>query len=85
MKTCLLLLTAVLIAPIAYAQDSTPIVAAIKTRLEAAELNLKARRELNDGVNLFMQMTDEQVAGIAAGTLDPATLIDLGPRVTTDE
>lgn len=52
-------------------------------RLRAAEMNLKARGELTDreGVSIFMQMTDEQLAGIAAGTLDPATIIDLGPRV----
>ncbi len=54
-----------------------------KIRLSAAELNLKARGELDDhaSTNIFMEMTDEQVAGIAAGTIDPATLIDLGPRV----
>ena len=52
-------------------------------RLRAAELNLKARGELQDreAVSIFMGMTDEQLAGIAAGTVDPATLIDLGPRV----
>lgn len=54
-----------------------------KTRLQAAELNLKARGELRDqeGTNIFMQISDEILAGIAAGTIDPATIIDLGPRV----
>ena len=40
MKTCLLLLTALLIAPIANAQDHSPVVAAIKARLEAAGTDL---------------------------------------------
>lgn len=52
-------------------------------RLKAAELNLKARGELVDkeGINIFMQMSDEQLAGIASGQIDPGALIDLGPRV----
>ncbi len=54
------------------------------TRLSAAELNLKARGELKEAgasINLFMDLSDEQLAGIAAGKLDPATLIDVGPRI----
>ncbi len=54
-----------------------------KTRLHAAELQLKARGELRDqeATNIFMQVSDEMLAGIAAGTIDPASIIDLGPRV----
>ncbi len=54
-----------------------------KTRLHAAELNLKARGEMRDqeATNIFMSISDEVLAGIAAGTIDPATIIDLGPRV----
>lgn len=53
-------------------------------RLNAAELNLKARGELKEAgasINLFMDLSDEQLAKIAAGELDPATLIDVGPRI----
>ena len=55
------------------------------TRLAAAELNLKARGELRDSsvsANIFVGMSDEQVAQIAAGQIDPATLIDVGPRIS---
>ena len=54
------------------------------TRLSAAELNLRARGELREQqqtVNLFQGLTDEQLAQIAAGQLDPASLIDVGPRI----
>ncbi len=53
-------------------------------RLKGAELNLKARGELRDGgtsVNLFMDLDDVSLARIASGELDPATLIDVGPRI----
>lgn len=55
-----------------------------KIRLDGAELNLKVRGELKgDGqsINLFMDLSDEKLAQIADGRLDPATLIDVGPRV----
>ena len=54
-----------------------------KVRLQASELNLKARGQLRDQetTNIFMELSDEMLAGIAAGTIDPATLIDLGPRI----
>ena len=54
-----------------------------RTRLKGAELNLKARGELKDqdAVNIFMKIGDEDLARIANGTLDPAKIIDLGPRV----
>lgn len=54
------------------------------TRLTAAELNLKARGELREtaaNVNLFMDLSDDQLARIANGELDPAKLIDVGPRI----
>ena len=54
------------------------------TRLNAAELNLKIRGELKDNAsnfNLFAGLTDEQLAMIASGQLDPASLIDVGPRM----
>ena len=53
-------------------------------RLKAAELNLKARGELREGgqsINLFMDLSDEQLAQVAKGELDPSTLIDVGPRI----
>lgn len=53
-------------------------------RLKAAELNLKARGELREtqgSANIFLGMTDEQVAKIAAGELKMAALIDVGPRI----
>jgi hypothetical protein len=54
------------------------------TRLAAAELNLKARGELKGDrvqVNLFNGLADRDVAAIAAGQLDPAKLVDRGPRI----
>ena len=53
-------------------------------RLKASELNLKARGELREGgqsINLFMDLSDEQLAKVAAGELDPSALIDVGPRI----
>ncbi len=53
-------------------------------RIKAAELNLKVRGELRDqgaSVNLFMDLDDITLARIASGELDPATLIDVGPRI----
>ena len=54
-----------------------------RTRLKGAELNLKARGELREQetTNIFMEIPDDVLAGIANGTIDPATIIDLGPRV----
>lgn len=52
-------------------------------RLKAAELTLRARGELKDGVNVnfnkFMSVSDEDLARIASGELDPAAL-QPGPR-----
>lgn len=52
-------------------------------RLKASKLNLEARGQLkdHDSINIFMGLDDATVAGIAAGTIDPASIIDLGPRV----
>lgn len=55
-----------------------------QVRMKAAELNLKVRGELRDqgaSVNLFMDLDDITLARIASGELDPATLIDVGPRI----
>ena len=41
----------------------------------------KVVQELNVRAGVAPTLTDEQLAGIAAGTLDPASLVDLGPRV----
>ena len=41
----------------------------------------KVAQELNVRAQAAPSLTDAQLAGIAAGTLDPATLVDLGPRV----
>ncbi len=41
----------------------------------------KVAQELNVRAGVAPTLTDEQLAGIAAGTLDPASLADLGPRV----
>lgn len=55
-----------------------------KTRLEAAKLNLQIRGELKGdaaNINLFADISDQDLAKIATGQLDPATLIDVGPRI----
>jgi folylpolyglutamate synthase/dihydropteroate synthase len=75
------------IVVVSYKGDSHLVNAGVDfgTRLAAAELNLKARGELKDGgqsINLFMDLSDEDLARIAAGQLDPATLIDVGPRIS---
>ena len=58
------------------------------TRLKAAELNMKLRGHLRESagqVNLFAGLTDQQLAAIATGLLDPATLVDVGPRIKNRE
>lgn len=49
-----------------------------QTRLRAAELNLEVRGYLDKGskqsMNVFMSLSDEQLALIAVGQLDPSTL-----------
>lgn len=54
-------------------------------RLKAAELNMKLRGHMKEtaaaNFNLFNGISDVQLAQIASGQLDPATLIDVGPRI----
>lgn len=49
------------------------------TRLGAAQLNLKARGELKEGaqvqVNLYADLTDQQLAAIASGAADPRSFL----------
>lgn len=54
-----------------------------RTRLKASELNLRARGELKDqdAINIFADLSDQQVALIAAGQLDPASLVNRGARI----
>lgn len=54
------------------------------TQLKAAELNLRARGELKEGVNVnfnqYLELTDEQVALIAAGKATPGDFTNQGAR-----
>ena len=53
-----------------------------RTRLAAGELNLKARGELREGaqvqVNMYAELTDEQLAKIALGQASPGDFIPKG-------
>lgn len=55
-----------------------------KTRMDAATLNLKARGELKEGVNvnfnMYQDLSDEEVAAIAAGLATPGDFTGQGAR-----